>query len=305
MARADAAPGGVGAGRCLPASISPRLLPRSRGRSGVLCRDAVLARRDDDHVRRPCAAAGGRRRRSAGRLSVALSRRSSPSSSSGSFVFSDQSDCCWLARLGCDRARTPVRLGRLSVGASRLQPGDLAADRAAGERGRRLRSLGASCAVGIRGRAGDSRPGSAAVCAALDARCVHPSARRVLGTLGQVANGGLGADVGGRAGARGRSAGQRRAGPEMGSAPRGRRSPSAISRCRARRWRAGRRSSSGPSRRRRSSSSRTSSGAAPSAGSRIEGQATLLVGSDQVEPVKVTGPGEKPAVAPTTTPPFW
>ena len=123
-----------------------------------------------------------------------------------------------IARLGCDRARTAVRLGRLSVGASRLQPGDLAADRAAGERRRRLRTLGASCAVGIRGRAGDSRPGSAASCAALDARCVHPSARRVLGTLGQVANGGLGVDVGGRAGARGRSAGQRRAGPEMGSA---------------------------------------------------------------------------------------
>ena len=160
------------------------------------CRDAVLARRDDDHVRRPCAAAGGRRRQICWSPTCLFFRRSLPSSSSGSFVFLDQSACSWHhAGLGCERTRTPVCLGRFSVGASGLQPGYLAADRAAGERGRGLRTFGASCAVGIRGRAGDSRPGSAASCAGAGRRCVHPSARRVLGTLGQVANGGLGVDA--------------------------------------------------------------------------------------------------------------
>ena len=304
MARADAAPGGVGAGRCLPVPISPRVLPWSRGRSCVLCRDAVLARRDDDHVRRPCAAAGSRRRRSAGRLSVSVSR-----------VFCcprrQVRSCFWtnrtapgLARLGCERAWTAVRLGRFSVGASGLQPGDLAADRAAGERGRGLRTFGASCAVGIRGRAGDSRPGSAANCAALDSRCVHPSARRVLGTLGKVANGGLGVDVGGRAGARGRSAGQRRAGPEMGSASRRRHLRALSRRCRGRRWRAVRRSFSGPSRRRRTSSSATLPGAAPSAGSRIRDRRPSSWEAIRSSRSRSRDRGRNRRLA-STTPPFW
>ena len=233
MARADAAPGGAGAGRRLAAPVSPRVLPRPRGRRRCASAGTLYWLVETmTTFGELAAAAGGRRRGSARRLPVALSRGLRRPRRRGSYaVLRTDRAAARAARLGGERARTAVRLGRLSLGAPRLQPGDLAADRAAGERGRRLRALGAACAVGIGGGAGDRRSGSAANCAALDSRLrarFCSSCARHSGAASRLAA--SRADVGGRAGARGRAAGQRRAGAEMGSRAASTRSPSATSR---------------------------------------------------------------------------
>ena len=120
------------------ACVPPRLVERGR----VFCRHALLAGRDDDHLRRAADGAGDRRRGVAGRVPRAVSgcvraRPRAPAAHTRSARAYARA-----GNLGRDRARAAVRVGRVSVGAARVQPGDRAPDRTARVGCRRLRPVG-------------------------------------------------------------------------------------------------------------------------------------------------------------------
>lgn len=119
-------------------------------------------------------------------------------------------------RVGDDRARPELSLHRVPVGTARVQPGDGAAGRAAGQPVRRLRHLGARGAGRHLARAAGLRPDVDAV---VDGRRVG----RGLGGGGRVgrrADAGQRADARGDADPRGAGAGQRGAGRKVGGQPR-------------------------------------------------------------------------------------
>ena len=93
----------------------------------------------------PADLGGGARQRPADRLPRALSRRCSPSSCAGSLIAYGAARAAWRRRWSGWRPSWAARylLQRLSLGAARLQPGDHAADRAARQRLRRVRRVGA------------------------------------------------------------------------------------------------------------------------------------------------------------------
>ncbi len=197
-------------------------------------------------------------------------------------------------RLGHDRAWPAVRLGRLSLGAARLQPGDRAADRAAGESLRRLRPVGPARAdVGGCGARDsdssvlDSRDGKLAAGGRTDG---HSPSRSPCWSLPAPCGAGGGSRTdrcarSGDAGSGGRRAGQRRAGRQVESgAARSDHRPLSVDDAAGASSRA-RGSSSGPSRRPRSTSRKISAASVVRRLAREAG-VTLLVGSDQVERVR-------------------
>ena len=162
----DSADRGVGAAERVGGSPrhasdgSQRLLPGSAHRRRIFRRHPLLARRDDDDLRR--AADGGRApgRGASRRLSVTFSRRvRGHHRSPASFARCSDGRAVRGTGLGRERAWPAVRLGRLSLGAPRIQPGERAADRSARERDRRLWPFVSARAD--RGRGGSSDCGEA------------------------------------------------------------------------------------------------------------------------------------------------
>ena len=259
--------------------------PRRRGR--VLHGHAVLDHAGDGGLRRPADVGGRARQPRADLGSRALSgcvRPDRPAPDSG--VRPDGA-CRCAARLGRHRARAYVRLHRLSVGAPGIQPGHGAAHRAARERGRRVRRVGARRGR-QRGGGGDRhRPNGRGVAGGLSSQ--RPSWSLAIGGWG--ARRAAAAEWTRRAirfaSASCRATSTRR---RNGTSPAPRRDLQRLPRddaagdCPG-----GRRSCCGPSRRRRSVS--TTIPRAPSRSARIARQShvSILFGSDQVEqgrPVK-------------------